>query len=199
MKKLAQYNESGLTFQFQSDWKVIPFDKHRFYTWLSGEGFKGVDFLGIHPVLGLMLLEVKNYDQYEKVIPPFQLNDLEGFARHLIHKVADSLKLIRIVEAYYHRKYWFRFYRYTFSKYSRYQLLAPQWFFWIQVFEAVKKGNITFYLYLCPHLSPKDEQLLQQKIQKGLTETLPDQTISFQLLGNNSPKPEGLKVFLRTD
>ena len=58
--------ESGLTFSFSKRWKVLKYDKHRFYRYLSGSGFKGVDFIGVLDEKQLVLIEVKNYkDRFE--------------------------------------------------------------------------------------------------------------------------------------
>ncbi|NNE29048.1 MAG: hypothetical protein HKN16_05405, partial [Saprospiraceae bacterium] len=55
------FSESGLQFQFSNDWTVIKYDDHKFFRYLSGEGLKGVDFLGFTSEGGLFLMEVKNY------------------------------------------------------------------------------------------------------------------------------------------
>ena len=51
------FSESGLSFQFPEGWTTIKYDEHRFYTYLSGEGLKGVDFIAIHGE-NLVLIEV---------------------------------------------------------------------------------------------------------------------------------------------
>ena len=40
---------------------MIKLDEHRFYSYVSGRGFKGVDFIGLSYEGKLLLLEVKNY------------------------------------------------------------------------------------------------------------------------------------------
>lgn len=55
-----RFRESGLIFNFPFDWKVIKWDEHRFFGYVSGRGFKGVYFMALRDE-ELYLMEVKNY------------------------------------------------------------------------------------------------------------------------------------------
>ena len=102
--------ESGLVFNFPVDWKVIKWDEHRFYGYVSGRGFKGVDFMGLREE-ELYLIEVKNYQDRrpDNGQHPFDLvlSDPDFYAEIFLQKFADSFALIEIIEKYYLRKRFF--------------------------------------------------------------------------------------------
>ena len=104
------FHESGLTFNFPEDWKVIKWDEHRFYGYVSGRGFKGVDFMALRND-GLHLIEVKNYRDRrpQDGQHPFDLvmADPDFYAAIFLQKFADSFALIEIIEKYYLRKRFF--------------------------------------------------------------------------------------------
>jgi len=99
--------ESGLVFNFPTDWKVIKWDEHRFFGYVSGRGFKGVDFMGLREE-ELYLIEVKNYQDRrpENGEHPFDLvlSDPDFYGEIFLQKFADSFALIAIIEKYYLRK-----------------------------------------------------------------------------------------------
>ena len=105
------FKESGLTFSFPTDWKVIKWDAHRFFGYVSGRGFKGVDFMALSEEK-LYLIEVKNYQDRRPNDEqhPFDLilADPDFYAEVFLQKFTDSFALIRIVEKYYSRKYFFK-------------------------------------------------------------------------------------------
>ncbi len=104
------FHESGLVFNFPEDWKVIKWDEHRFYGYVSGRGFKGVDFMVLLDD-GLHLMEVKNYRDRrpQDGQHPFDLvmADPDFYAAIFLQKFADSFALIEIIEKYYLRKQFF--------------------------------------------------------------------------------------------
>lgn len=108
------FRESGLTFNFPMGWKVIKWDAHRFFGYVSGRGFKGVDFMALHDEK-LYLMEVKNYQDRRPNDEqhPFDLiqADPDFYAEVFLQKFSDSFALIKIVEKYHSRKYFFKFWR----------------------------------------------------------------------------------------
>ncbi len=104
------FQESGLVFNFPIDWKVIKWDEHRFFGYVSGRGFKGVDFMALRNE-ELYLIEVKNYrnrrPQDEQ--HPFDLLFAESdfYGEIFLQKFADSFALIEIIKKYYLRKRFF--------------------------------------------------------------------------------------------
>ena len=96
------FSESSLAFQFDPRWKIIRFDQHRFYRYLSGQGLKGADFLGVDwKNKDLLLLEVKNFDprDWSGESPTMQsvLEHPEEYAQKIIAKFTDSLRLCQII------------------------------------------------------------------------------------------------------
>jgi len=96
---MTEFQESGLTFQFNEDWVVNKYDEHRYFRRLAGEGLKGVDFLGIYKKEELVLIEVKNYRIRYKEKPPTAIYNIienpEILAEKIQKKAEDTLKAIR--------------------------------------------------------------------------------------------------------
>lgn len=105
------FRESGLNFNFPVGWKVIKWDEHRFFGYVSGRGFKGVDFMALCDEK-LYLIEVKNYQdrRLKDGEHPFDLilADADFYAQVFLQKFTDSISLIRIIEKYYLRKRFFK-------------------------------------------------------------------------------------------
>ncbi len=105
------FKESGLTFSFPINWKVIKWDAHRFFGYVSGRGFKGVDFMALSDEQ-LYLIEIKNYQDRRPNDDehPFDLvlADPDFYGEIFLQKFTDSFALIRIVEKYHSRKYFFK-------------------------------------------------------------------------------------------
>jgi len=91
---------------------VLKYDEHRFYRYLSGSGFKGVDFIGVLDEKQLALIEVKNYkDRYlldESDPTEGLIDDPLAYADKYAQKFKDTFQLIGIIRKYYKRKWWFR-------------------------------------------------------------------------------------------
>ena len=64
---LTTFTESGLCFTFSKRWKVLKYDEHRFYRYLSGSGFKGVDFIGMSAWSGGSRLSSQNDETLSEV------------------------------------------------------------------------------------------------------------------------------------
>lgn len=108
---MPRFQESDLTFDFPASWRVRAFDNHRFYQAISGQGLKAVDFVILHPDGKLWLMEVKNYQprQDEAGAPyPLTLPTPQELADQLGQKLVDSRRILRIIDRYYQRKWYYR-------------------------------------------------------------------------------------------
>lgn len=108
---LNNYTESGLHFTFDQRWTVFKFDQHRFYQYLSGQGLKGVDFLAADQCTPeILLLEVKNFapKNWKGPLPTrdIVLENPEAYAKKIIKKYEDSIRLLKIINEYYEKKWW---------------------------------------------------------------------------------------------
>ena len=160
------FRESNLDFSFPEDWEVKKFDETRFFKILAGEGFKGVDFIIITPDRKLILIEVKNYsgDWPINGMSPTQnlTNNVAPFSKKIIHKFEDSFHLIKIIQKYYHRKWWFR--RFV-------PLIQREWGFWKTVNELLEKREVKLLLWLeLSNEITEDEKINIQKEVAGLVE-----------------------------
>lgn len=121
------YLESDLSFEFGSDWIVVRWDRHRFYRWLSGRGYRGVDFLLLHVDLQrAILLEVKNYrrrhlDQAPQRLAQYERNPGE-LALQLAGKFTSTKLALQQIEEWYRSKWW----RYTWGQIARWLALLSQ-------------------------------------------------------------------------
>ena len=102
---MKTFEESGWQFQFADHWEVIPYDRHRYYRYLSGHGLKGIDFLAWNRREDrLLLLEVKNFapQDWEGPSPNMTrvLANPEAYAERMIEKFRDSLRLFEIIHRY---------------------------------------------------------------------------------------------------
>jgi len=146
--------ESRLQFTFPDSWIVIKADTHRFYKYLSGRGFKGVDFLAMTDT-HLYLIEVKNYENRYKEdgILPIQmlLDDLEKYALGYIQKFEDSFHLIHLIDKYYKRQYWknisWRFLSWFLPKRLQQQFNRV---FWPRAEDLLSQNAFTSILWLEP-------------------------------------------------
>lgn len=106
------FQESGFSFEFPPSWIVLKYDEHRFYKYLSGDGFKGVDFLCLNPNGELHFLEVKNYLNLfiaDGIHPSAEIRSNPiVYVDTYWKKYLDSLHLIKLVHKYYLRKRWYR-------------------------------------------------------------------------------------------
>lgn len=132
------YIESDIYFSFNQDWKVKKYDDHAYFKSVAGFGLKGIDFIGIYKTQELFLIEVKNYRKriYSPVAPDW--SDLEGNKPPLIeayvNKIYDSLRLIKVVNQSYQRKWWFRILK-KWNELTGNQSIEKDWQFWEKVYQ----------------------------------------------------------------
>lgn len=118
---------------FDEEWSVIKLDEHRYYKRLSGLGISGVDFLAVHPVFGLALIEMKNYTEGKASIP----NDID---QRMIGKKNNTIRLINIIYKYYQRQIYFRLLIFIGWEY----LYPQEWLIWLRAKKHLDKDNIFF-------------------------------------------------------
>jgi len=187
------FSESGLSFQFPKSWTVFKYDEHRFYTYLSGAGLKGVDFIAINGE-ELILIEVKNYADRiikENFDPMRGLRtDPEAYVDHYFQKFADTLKLLGIVEKYYNRKWWYRniFQRFK-SFFSKKEVIKTETGFWsraIEILADVKGVKLILWLELAPQYDAKAAEEIYDYFQEQLTIKTPEKA-TFVLANAERP------------
>ena len=163
---MNRYSESGLIFNFPDDWKVFPFDQHRFYRYVSGYGLKGVDFIGITPEKKLVLIEVKNYfDRFPKDgVDPLQriLEDPWEFAEQMILKFEDSFSLIKGIQQYYQRRTWFKWIAAPMAPFlPESYLLSRDWGFWSTASQLLSENKLDLVLWFEAGLYISEEKEIQ--------------------------------------
>jgi hypothetical protein len=130
---MQRFDESGLVFYFDPQWRVRKYDSQPFYRSLSGHGLKAVDFLVLPDDGPALLIEVKNYFNYHPNInAPLQITELpepEELALRLQQKYHDTLHALRVIRQFYQRRWWFRRILPFAAQLSRYDL---DWTFWAE-------------------------------------------------------------------
>lgn len=156
-----QVEESAIQFTFPSDWVVIKYDQHKFFRYLSGDGLKGVDFIGIDDSDDLFLMEVKHYRNVNLAdgIHPARevIKNPDAVVEECIGKLNDSLRLIEVIQKYHLRKWWFRLLAKWIQEIFPVLSRRRDWGFWRMAF-LKKDLKIKYWLYL--ELSsdiPRDE------------------------------------------
>lgn len=127
------FRERDVEAIFNEEWSVIKLDEHRYYKRLSGRGISGVDFLAVHPVYGLALIEMKDYTHGEFSIP-------EDIDLIMISKKEDTIRLIRIIIKYYQRQFYFRLLTFVGWDY----LYPKEWIIWLNAKKHVDRDNLFF-------------------------------------------------------
>ncbi len=189
-----KFNESGLVFNFPADWKVIKWDVHRFFGYVSGRGFKGVDFMALRKD-ALYLMEVKNYqDRRPKdEAHPFDLvfENPDFYAEVFLQKFADSFALISIVEKYYLRKFLFKWW--SRQNYRGLQRLARNAFFqnfdfifWTRAAQIIRERpeQVCLIIWLEPGPKIPEDKYLELK----------EKLLSY--FKKNPVLPEGVKIII---
>lgn len=189
------FEESGLIFTFSEAWNVHPFDDHKYYRWLSGLGFRGVDFIGVYQEK-LVLMEVKNYrrregmsdyDAFQKV----REAPLE-FAQKMVKKVKDSLEVVSAVNGSYRRKWWFPWYLRLPASWKR---RSPKSYFWHIVSElADDPDSCIFVLWLDADSETKN---VEEEIQKTLSLNL-NGIVGTVIMAGQKEHPFGMDIGVRT-
>lgn len=110
---MATLYESDLALDLGDEWHALRFDAHPYYRQLAGRGVRGVDFVLLHRrEARVRFVEVKNYRRrFRGQTPPPLLRharDVVGFADGLTRKATDTAAVLRLVDAWYRRKWWWR-------------------------------------------------------------------------------------------
>ena len=125
--------ERGVEVMFDHEWTVIKLDEHRYYKRVSGHGISGVDFMAVHQDLGLVLIEMKNYIKGYDSIP----GDID---EKMMEKRKDTLRLIKIVNTYFRRQWYFRFLTWMDVSY----FYPREWYIWMLAEKHVENENYLF-------------------------------------------------------
>lgn len=189
------FEESGLHFNFDARWTVRKYDAHRFFQGFSGAGLKGVDFIALNEET-LVLLEVKNYQRRQdwQTENPFDRISRvpKVFARHMAGKYLDTLRALRAIGTYYHRKWVFRLLRPWLLRSSG---ARSDWSFWAKVDAHLQSGKPIFAILWLE--TEQDQLAFRQALQQSLKSLLGDavQEVQVQHPGTEA-LPEGIKVGL---
>lgn len=186
------FQESGLEFSFPNDWVVKKYDEHRFYHYLAGLGFKGVDLIAITPERKLILIEVKNYiDRFpQDGINPTEtlINNTFTFSETFGQKFNDTFQLLQIVQKYFNRKKWYRWLALPISKFLPFStLIKLDWGFWTIANDFFKNKEIHLILWLetAPELSENRLSQIHQTIYEVFLQQLPNYSFQISNLRNN--------------
>ena len=140
---MRDFIESGYRFIFGTEWEIMKYDSHRFYTSLSGHSMSGVDFAGILDRDKVVLLEIKNYKQYDHQLPE---KTLQQFKSEIEEKALDSLQLINVIYKFLNRKWQYKVFYGIVRKYS---ILNKEWYFWSELYRiGVEERKLHFVLLL---------------------------------------------------
>ncbi len=169
---MPKFIESDLIFNFPASWKVRAFDDHRFYQAISGKGLKAVDFLILHPNGSLWLMEVKNYVPRKDAggqIHPIDLPEPAYLSQQLAEKITDSQRVLKVINLYYRRKWYYRF-RLWCSSWYPFALPDSDLLFWTKAAKRSDEHPLQAVLYLQTeqhdlHFRRSISQALQQMPQ----------------------------------
>jgi len=178
MKNIFQ--ESGLEFSFPKDWVVKKYDEHRFYNYLSGLGFKGVDIIAITPERKLILIEVKNYINRfpQDGIDPTEtlIENIDSFSEGYVQKFQDTFQLLQIVQKYFNRKRWFRGIANPIQSFLPFSfLISLDWGFWTVANQLLEKKEVELLLWLevAPNLPSSKLEFIQNTISGTFQNKVP--------------------------
>ena len=139
---MTLYQESGLSFRFDTTWIVKKYDAHRYYSYLSGAGLKGMDFAAVRGEMAY-LFEVKNYSIRFEGKPYYKIysliDDPEELIEVVTRKVEDTRRGIKIVHDYLSRKW---FYRQLYPYLSKWKLPVRgknTWWFWAKMYHLLEE------------------------------------------------------------
>ena len=137
-----QFQESDLFFNFGPEWMARKYDKHRFYSRLSGVGLKAVDFITISNDNQLVLWEVKNFSRREAAHshdPLKRIIEQESeFSSAMGQKVKDTFTALSAIHQYYRRKWSYRLRHWSMSYL---QTLRTDWYFWLKAYQLASDPN----------------------------------------------------------
>ena len=182
------FSESGLSFQFPKSWTVFKYDEHRFYTYLSGAGLKGVDFIAIDGD-ELILIEVKNYADriIKENFDPMEglLSEPAVYVEAYFQKFEDTFRLLDIIEQYYNRKWW---YRNIFQQFKSF-FSSTETGFWskaIEILDDMKGVRLVLWLELAPQYDAEGAKKIYDYFQEQLTKKTPE-AATFILANSDRP------------
>jgi len=192
---MTQFEESGLTFQFNADWVVNKYDEHRYFRRFAGEGLKGVDFLGIYKKEELVLIEVKNYRIRYKEKPPIAiyhiLENPEILADKVLQKAKDTLQVIRVINKFYQRNWFYRIWMPILRLLRNSSRTANTWLFWTRAQVLVERKRLKVILWLENEeeyeiFSKEDIRIFREKVQELLKQN--EENIDFEIMDIKKPK-----------
>ena len=188
---MTTFKESGLEFTFPKNWVVKKYDEHRFYHYLSGLGFKGVDLIALTPEKKLILIEIKNYVNRfpQDGIDPTEtlVNNVVTFSEKYIQKFEDTFQLLRIVQKFFNRKKWYQWIAKPLRPFLPYSFLINlDWGFWTIANEFLNKKNVQLILWLevAPNLESQKIQKIHIEILDTFHKSLPQ--YSFHIFNHNN-------------
>ena len=160
-------HESDLVFAFDDAiWQIKKYDDHPYYKKFSGVGLKGVDFIGLYKQKKVVFIEVKNFRaKHPTREEPFKvLTETKTFINHIGDKLEDTFRAVTAINAYFKKKWWYRFFLKWESYLSSQRFLGKDWLFWHQVYQlAQQKDKIEFVLWL------EIEERISEKGKKDLS------------------------------
>lgn len=172
------FQESNLIFSFPENWYVLKYDEHKFFRLLSGDGLKGVDFIGFDERDQLFLMEVKNYrniNLHDGINPSEALLENPEIAtEEYFNKFLDSLQLIRVVHQFYSRRWWYRFFTHRMLTFFSVFRKNPDWLFWYKAFNTPKnKTRYVLFLQLENEILKEKETMFFESLKKKFEQSFP--------------------------
>ncbi len=126
-----KFVESDLQFRFSHSWSVIQYDATRYFHWFSGEGLKGVDFVGYTQAGQLCLIEVKHFGRYPAAASSSDsLPAAQTLALTFRQKIEDSLQGVRAIQKYMQTKWLYKLCRPLAEYLQRKKIWPNEWGFW---------------------------------------------------------------------
>ncbi len=195
--------ESGFEFSFAPRWQVIRYDQHRFFNYLSGYGLKGVDFIAIDlKTRELWLMEIKNFApadwQGESPTMDLVLSTPENYAEKMIAKFNDSLRLLKIIHDFYHKKWWYRIMNPVMRKILPFSLAAKfDFIFWPQAYQMLvqqtKEVHLSLFIEWRPSVKAERIRAFDKVLTQKITTAFSRPDFLFSILSTNQIPP-GMKI-----
>ena len=194
---MKTFEESGWQFQFADHWEVIPYDRHRYYRYVSGHGLKGIDFLAWNRrEERLLLLEVKNFapSDWEGPSPNMELvlRNPRAYAERMIEKFTDSLRLFAIVHRYRSRKWGPRYYWRLRDQWlpRRWRSLLPL-SIWERAYRLSQRPGasicLCLWIQLADEVARDEAQDFMMELEEILGQSLAQQGFTFLLASPQRP------------
>lgn len=198
-------HESGLHFEFNKEWVVLPYDKHRYYRAISGEGMRGVDLLGIYRGEQVFLFEIKHFRNPVAIGNKFTDHFLEHqveLGARICQKGMDTLKAIELIHSYLRKNWFFRQLESWYTTHRFQRSSADHWHFWARLYHLIfERGQWQYVLWLemAPALAlsldgrvDSLQQALQEQVQQYWASPQP---LDFQVYSiQKNPHQASMKV-----